>query len=78
MPLNDLLPLSFDEFDEHHYPRDEETDFERLAARAISRRGFLRGTAAFGATAFVLGAGALAPGAAHANGAWLRFSPVAA
>ena len=39
--------------------RTSPTDFERLAARAISRRGFLCGTAACGATAFVLSAGGL-------------------
>ena len=58
---------------------DAPTDFERLAALALSRRGFLRG----GAAAFVLGAGgtvaqpALA-GTARAAAASLDFTPVAA
>ena len=54
------------------------TDFERLAARAISRRGFLCGTAACGATAFVLSAGGLAAQPARAAVAGLDFTPVAA
>ena len=53
------------------------TDFERLAELAISRRGFLRGGAAFGASAFVLGAGGMAARPARAA-AGLEFTPVAA
>ena len=58
--------------------RTSPTDFERLAERAISRRGFLRGSAAFGATAFVLGAGGMAARPASAAVAGLEFTPVAA
>ena len=54
------------------------TDFERLAERALSRRGFLRVTAACGATAFVLGAGGMAAMPARAAVAGLDFTPVAA
>ena len=54
------------------------TDFERLAERAISRRGFLCGSAACGATAFVLSVGGLAAPAARAAVAGLDFAPVAA
>ena len=54
------------------------TDFERLAERAISRRGFMRGSAACGATAFVLAAGGMAARAARAAVAGLDFTPVAA
>ena len=54
------------------------TDFERLAARAVSRRGFLRATAACGATAFVLVAGGMAAMPARAAVAGLDFTPVAA
>ncbi|MDE0391906.1 MAG: PhoX family phosphatase [Rhodospirillales bacterium] len=54
------------------------TDFERLAERAVSRRGFLRGTAAGGATAFVLGAGGMAAMPVRAAVAGLDFTPVAA
>ena len=58
--------------------RTSPTDFERLAARAISRRGFLCGTAACGATAFVLNAGGMAAHPARAGTAGLDFTPVAA
>ena len=54
------------------------TDFERLAERAISRRGFLCGSAACGAAAFVLGAGGAAMQPARAGAAGLEFTPVAA
>ena len=40
--------------------RASPTDFERLAERAISRRGFLCGTAICGASAFVMAAGGMA------------------
>lgn len=48
-------------FDAVHYPRPEATDFEKLADKAISRRGFLGAGLAFGASAFVMGAGVLRP-----------------
>ncbi len=54
------------------------TDFERIAERAIARRGFLGGVVAFGASAFVAGVGTLAPKSASAKVAWLDFEPVAA
>ena len=53
------------------------TDFERIAERAISRRGFLKGGAAFGATAFVMSAGGMAAYPARAAVAGLDFTPVA-
>ena len=59
--------LSFDEFDEVHYPRPLETDFGRLVERAVSRRSFLGGGVAFGAAAFVTGAGVLRPRPARAS-----------
>ncbi|MEM7316030.1 MAG: alkaline phosphatase PhoX, partial [Planctomycetota bacterium] len=43
--------LSFDEFDEVVNPRPEETDFDRIVAAAIDRRGFLGGALAFGSFA---------------------------
>ena len=58
--------------------RASPTDFERLAARAVSRRGFLRGGAAFGAAAFVLSAGGTAMQPAPASAASIGFTPVAA
>jgi hypothetical protein len=48
-------------FDEVHYPRPEATDFEKLADKAISRRGFLGAGLAFGASAFVMSAGGFRP-----------------
>ena len=71
-------PVSFDEFDETNDPRPEPTDFERLAENAISRRGFLGASAAFGAAAFVTGATGLAPPAAGAAAGRIGFEPVAA
>lgn len=46
---------------EVHSPRLPATAFGELAEKALSRRGFLGGGAAFGAAAFVMGAGALKP-----------------
>ena len=64
-----------DMIDRHALP----TDFERLAERAISRRGILKGgTAACGVTAFVLGAGGMAALPVRAGTAGLDFTPVAA
>jgi len=70
--------LSFDEFDEMNDPRVETTDFERIAERFISRRSFLRGTAAMGASAMVLGAASFAAHEAQAATGWISFEPVAA
>ena len=73
-----MSDLSFDEFDEIHYPRPQETDFGRLVERAVSRRGFLGGGVAFGAAAFVAGAGALRPFTARAADDPFGFEAVAA
>ena len=54
------------------------TDFEVLADHAITRRGFLGRGVAFGAAAFVLGAGGLASPAARAAARHIGFEPVAA
>ena len=70
--------LSSDEFDEIHYPRPLETDFGRLVDRAVSRRGFLGGGVAFGAAAFVAGAGALRPFTARAAGDGFGFEAIPA
>ena len=53
------------------------TDFERIAERAISRRGFLEGGSAFGVNAFVLGAGGMVVPSARAAAVGLDFTPVA-
>lgn len=69
--------LTFDEFDEREFPRDDEPAFNAVVARAMSRRGFLGNTIAFGATAFVAGlGGTLASRPARAAPSWLAFDPV--
>ncbi|QYZ71151.1 PhoX family protein [Neotabrizicola shimadae] len=55
MPLH---RLSFDEIDERRNPRPAEQDFDRVVARAMSRRGFM-GVLAFGSAAAALGIGPL-------------------
>ena len=75
--ISETPDLSFDDFDEVHYPRPLETDFGRLVERAVSRRGFLGGSVAFGAAAFVASAGALRPLSARAADRF-GFEPVAA
>ncbi len=47
--------LSFDEFDDTHYPRDGATDFQKISQTVLSRRRFLGQGAKFGAAAFVMG-----------------------
>jgi len=59
--------LSFDEFDELQDPREEETEFAQIAERALSRRAFLGGGVAVGATALVMGTTALTPFRAKAS-----------
>ena len=54
----DASEISFDEFDEINFPREQEPEFDRIADLLISRRGFL-GTAMFGASALVTGAAGL-------------------
>lgn len=49
----------FNDFDDENYPRQEDSDFNQLVGRAISRRGFLGLSAAFGVTAFVGGVAGL-------------------
>ena len=70
--------LSSDEFDEIHFPRPLETDFGRLVDRAVSRRGFLGAGIAFGASAFVVGAGGLRPSTARAAGDMFGFEAIPA
>ena len=55
----DKTGLSFDEFDELHFPRPEENEFDRVVERAISRRGFLGSVLAFGSGAAAMGTGLL-------------------
>ena len=70
--------VSSDEFDEVTDPRPAQTDFEALAEKAMSRRGFLGRGVAFGAAAFVMGATGLTPLPARAATPRFGFEPVAA
>jgi len=71
--------ISFDAFDEAQNPPVEITDFDRIVDARMSRRGFLGGAAALGATAFVMGATALTrPAEAVARTSRIGFNPVAA
>ena len=70
--------LSFDEFGEVHYPRPLETDFSRLVDRAVSRRGFLRGSVTFGAAGFVASCGLAMPRSAFASSDRFGFEAVPA
>lgn len=71
--------ISFDAFDEIQNPPVEITDFDRIVDARMSRRGFLGGAAAMGATAFVMGATALTrPAEAAAHASRMGFNPVAA
>ena len=74
----DDTTLSFDDYDECDDPRPDPTEFSVLAEKAMSRRGFLGGTASFGAAAFLLGTSALTSTTARAAGMWLDFQPVPA
>lgn len=68
--------LSFDDYDETLNPAPENTDFDEIVERAISRRGFLGGTLAFGG--FSLLGGSLTPGTAQAATSRFAFDAVAA
>ena len=53
--MTDTTRLSADAWDELHFPRPAETDFDRVVERALSRRGFLRGVLAVGSAAAAMG-----------------------
>jgi len=65
--------LSADAWDEHHFPRPEENEFDRVVERAISRRGFLGGALVFGSGAAVMSAGLLGSVSSRALAADSRF-----
>lgn len=69
--------ISFNDFDDIHYPRPDITDFDTICDQAMSRRRFLGGSIAVGASAFVMGTTALTPLTAEA-GSRIGFRPVAA
>ena len=74
--MKDLDPrdLSFDDWDEHFFPRPEVQDFDRVVEAAISRRGFLGGALAFGSGAAVFGGAMLKGSTALADGHSSRFA----
>ncbi|MCA0929081.1 PhoX family protein [Ruegeria profundi] len=75
----DLTTMSADDWDELHFPRPEENDFDLVVERAISRRGFLGGVLAFGSGAAAMGAGLLGSTAAHAiSASRFAFTPIPA
>ena len=59
--------LSADEWDERRFPRPEVQEFDRVVERALTRRGFLGGTLAFGSGALVMGTAFLKGGTAMAQ-----------
>ncbi|MDC0948410.1 PhoX family phosphatase [Gammaproteobacteria bacterium] len=65
--------LSADEWDEIHFPRAEECEFDRVVERAISRRGFINGVLAFGSGAAAMGSGLLGSATVRAETATNRF-----
>ncbi len=65
-------------FDEFHHPRSEESDFERLAERMMSRRGFLCRSAALAATPFVMSTGGVGSLSALAGSDQFGFEAVPA
>ena len=75
----DLTTLSADDWDELHFPRPDEHDFDRVVESAISRRGFLSGVVAFGSGAAAMGAGLLGSTSAQAVDAQrFAFTPIPA
>ncbi|UWP93991.1 PhoX family phosphatase (plasmid) [Aliiroseovarius crassostreae] len=55
--MDQMHDLSADDWDEKHFPRPDENEFDQVVERALSRRGFLGGILAFGSGAAVMGAG---------------------
>ncbi|WP_397541444.1 alkaline phosphatase PhoX [Roseovarius salis] len=68
--------LSADDWDEINDPRPETCDFDRVVARAITRRGFVGGVLAFGSGAAAMGVAQA--GAGRSAAAPFPFTPVPA
>ncbi len=66
MTTKNDLEIGFDEFDELVRPAPAVVDFDEVAEASLSRRSFLGGGAAFGATAFVMGSTTLSATSAMA------------
>ena len=69
--------ISLDDFDEVYYPRPDQSDFDKIIERAISRRGLLKRGISVGAAAFVAGTSGFGTSKAHAASR-LGFKAVAA
>ncbi|TNE65328.1 MAG: PhoX family phosphatase [Rhodobacteraceae bacterium] len=77
MKDQDIVDLSWDDFDEMRDPRPNTNGFDAVVERAISRRGFLGGALAFGSGALAMGAGLMSSTtAARAEGAGFAFKPI--
>lgn len=77
MKKQDIVNLSWDEFDEMRDPRPDANGFDAVVERAISRRGFLGGVLAFGSAAAVMGSGVLSSTtSARAQAAAFAFEPI--
>ncbi|MGJ8547071.1 MAG: PhoX family protein [Sulfitobacter sp.] len=74
MPNHD--DLSWDEWDELHDPRPENTEFDDVVQSALSRRGFLGGLVAMGSGAAVMGSGLLDSASADTLAARIPFKPI--
>jgi len=67
--------ISFDAFDELQSPRPEDTEFDAVVQKALSRRGFMGGVLALGSVATL---GATLPSASRAATSRFAFEAVAA
>ncbi|MFC5584710.1 PhoX family protein [Nitratireductor kimnyeongensis] len=77
MNKQDIVRLSWDEFDEMRDPRPEDNGFDAVVERAISRRGFLGGVLAFGSAAAAMGTGVFSTtSTAKAESAAFNFEPI--
>ncbi|MEM7024316.1 MAG: alkaline phosphatase PhoX, partial [Pseudomonadota bacterium] len=76
MSKSEQRAVSFDEFDEINYPRPAQTDFARVVERVVSRRGFMGGGVALGASALVMGTSALTPTSLQAAENRFGFQPI--
>ena len=70
----DTSDLIWDDWDELQRPAPETTDFDRIVAAAVSRRGFLSGLVAVGSGAAAMGL--LSGTSAQAAATRFGFAPV--
>ena len=74
----DLSKLSSDEFDELRNPGPEQSEFEKICEKALSRREVFKGGMKFGVAALVLSGGAAALMPKKARASRLAFDAVQA